>query len=47
MTAQTIVEGDAVSWLVRTFMAQRMQWEIAKLSGAQKSRIIEKTRIDT
>ena len=35
MTAQTAVEGDAVAaGLVRTFMAQQMQWEYAKLSGA-------------
>ena len=35
MAAQEAVKADAVATgLVRTFMAQQMQWEYAKLSGA-------------
>ena len=38
MAAQEAVKADAVATaLVRTFMAQQMQWEYAKLSGAPEA----------
>ena len=38
MAAQEALKADAVAAaLVRTFMAQQMQWEYAKLSGAPEA----------
>lgn len=43
MKAQTAVEADATATaLVRTFMAQQMQWEYAKLSGAPEAEELQK-----
>ncbi|WP_277281921.1 YlbF family regulator [Veillonella caviae] len=43
MKAQTAVEADATATaLVRTFMAQQMQWEYAKLSGAPETEELQK-----
>ena len=43
MKAQTAVEADATATaLVRNFMAQQMQWEYAKLSGAPETEELQK-----
>ena len=43
MAAQEAVKADAVATgLVRTFMAQQMQWEYAKLSGAPEADELQK-----
>ena len=43
MAAQEAVNADAVATgLVRTFMAQQMQWEYAKLSGAPEADELQK-----
>lgn len=43
MKAQTAVEADVTATaLVRTFMAQQMQWEYAKLSGAPEAEELQK-----
>ena len=43
MAAQEALKADAVAAaLVRTFMAQQMQWEYAKLSGAPEADEIAK-----
>ena len=43
MAAQEAVKADAVATgLVRTFMAQQMQWEYAKLSGAPETDELQK-----
>ena len=43
MAAQEAVKSDAVATaLVRTFMAQQMQWEYAKLSGAPEADELQK-----
>lgn len=45
MAAQEALKADAVAAaLVRTFMAQQMQWEYAKLSGAPEADELQKTR---
>ena len=46
MAAQEAVKADAVATgLVRTFMAQQMQWEYAKLSGAPEADELQKKQI--
>ena len=43
MAAQEALKADAVAAaLVRTFMAQQMQWEYAKLSGAPEADELQK-----
>ena len=43
MKAQEAVKADAeATALVRTFMAQQMQWEYAKLSGAPEADDLQK-----
>ena len=43
MKAQAAVENDKeATALVRTFMAQQMQWEYAKLSGAEEADKLQK-----
>ena len=43
MAAQETLKADAVAAaLVRTFMAQQMQWEYAKLSGAPEADELQK-----
>ena len=43
MAAQEAVKADAVAMgLVRTFMAQQMQWEYAKLSGVPEADELQK-----
>ena len=43
MAAQEAVKADSVATgLVRTFMAQQMQWEYAKLSGAPEADDLQK-----
>ena len=43
MAAQEALKADAVAAaLVRTFMAQQMQWEYAKLSGAPEAEELQK-----
>ncbi len=43
MQAQEAVKADAeATALVRTFMAQQMQWEYAKLSGAPEADDLQK-----
>ena len=43
MEAQEALKADAVAAaLVRTFMAQQMQWEYAKLSGAPEADELQK-----
>lgn len=43
MAAQEALKADAVAAaLVRTFMAQQMQWEYAKLSGASEADELQK-----
>ena len=43
MAAQDALKADAVAAaLVRTFMAQQMQWEYAKLSGAPEADELQK-----
>ena len=43
MAAQEVLKADAVAAaLVRTFMAQQMQWEYAKLSGAPEADELQK-----
>ena len=43
MAAQEALKADAVAAaLVRTFMAQQMQWEYAKLSGAPEADALQK-----
>ena len=42
MAAQEALKADAVAAaLVRTFMAQQMQWEYAKLSGAPEAAYLQ------
>ena len=47
MQAQEAVKADAeATALVRTFMAQQMQWEYAKLSGAPEADDLQKIHDD-
>ena len=47
MAAQEALKADAVAAaLVRTFMAQQMQWEYAKLSGAPEADELQKKQED-
>ena len=45
MQAQEAVKADAeATALVRTFMAQQMQWEYARLSGAPEADELQKNK---
>ena len=47
MATQEALKADAVAAaLVRTFMAQQMQWEYAKLSGAPEADELQKKQED-